>query len=329
MSAASKNTKTAKKPAAAKKTAKAAPAHPPWIDMIKLFWLPHLDGFGVVDVVIEVCPKGVGSRARGRRAGYMGVWRPAASSLQTPFSECIAAHPEDARAGVSRPQIKSFVEEQYKLEIGNAQNTQLSKAIATGVDKGDFVLPKGPSGRVKLAPKTKTDTSATKENKPAKPAAKSAAKSSAKPAAKSTAKAAPAKKPAPKAATAKTTTAKTTTAKKPATTTKSTTTTKSAATKSAAAKSATTKRTAAKSAPAKSAPATKAKAAPAPKKAEPKKKLAGRKPPVEKKTTAPSRRGAAKKATTGTTVTKSKAPAKRKTANSSGGTARQRAAKRA
>lgn len=36
-----------------------------------------------------------------------------------------------------------FVETQYKLEIGAAQNTQLSKAIATGAEKGTFVLPKG------------------------------------------------------------------------------------------------------------------------------------------------------------------------------------------
>jgi histone H1/5 len=63
-----------------------------------------------------------------------------------------------------------FVEETYKLEMGNAQNTQLSKAITVGSEKGVFHLPKGfkniavpwclrlsilvgPSGRVKLAPK--------------------------------------------------------------------------------------------------------------------------------------------------------------------------------
>lgn len=36
-----------------------------------------------------------------------------------------------------------FVEENYNLEIGNAQNTQLAKAIASGAEKGQFVLPKG------------------------------------------------------------------------------------------------------------------------------------------------------------------------------------------
>jgi linker histone H1 and H5 family len=36
-----------------------------------------------------------------------------------------------------------YVEAEYKLEIGNAQITQLSKAIATGAEKGIFYLPKG------------------------------------------------------------------------------------------------------------------------------------------------------------------------------------------
>jgi hypothetical protein len=36
-----------------------------------------------------------------------------------------------------------YVEYKYKLEIGAAQTTQLSKAITNGADKGVFVLPKG------------------------------------------------------------------------------------------------------------------------------------------------------------------------------------------
>jgi len=32
---------------------------------------------------------------------------------------------------------------------------QLGRAIASGTETGIFVLPKGPSGKVKLAPKTK------------------------------------------------------------------------------------------------------------------------------------------------------------------------------
>ena len=36
-----------------------------------------------------------------------------------------------------------YVEEQYNLEIGNAQVTQLSKAITSGAEKNIFALPKG------------------------------------------------------------------------------------------------------------------------------------------------------------------------------------------
>lgn len=82
--------------------------------------------------------------------------------------------------------MSRYVEDKYKLEIGNAQNTQLSRALATGTEKGVFVMPKGmcldriyirgiyilspriiysgASGRVKLPPKAaRAETSATKE----------------------------------------------------------------------------------------------------------------------------------------------------------------------
>ncbi|KAF8810144.1 hypothetical protein BYT27DRAFT_7008342, partial [Phlegmacium glaucopus] len=107
------------------------------------------------------------------------------------IKECIAVNTEDARIGVSRPQIKKYVETKYKLEIGAAQSTQLAKAISTGADKGVFVLPKGPSGRVKLAPKSKPVDTSSKENKPAsksKPAATKAKTTKAAPAPKSAAK---------------------------------------------------------------------------------------------------------------------------------------------
>ncbi|KAJ7786964.1 hypothetical protein B0H14DRAFT_2400047, partial [Mycena olivaceomarginata] len=58
------------------------------------------------------------------------------------ITECITAHPEDTRQGVSRSQIKKFVEMKYKLSIGAAQNTQLSKALTAGSEKNIFVLPK-------------------------------------------------------------------------------------------------------------------------------------------------------------------------------------------
>jgi hypothetical protein len=40
-------------------------------------------------------------------------------------------------------QQSRYVETEYKLEIGTAQNTQLAKALSTGTEKGIFVLPKG------------------------------------------------------------------------------------------------------------------------------------------------------------------------------------------
>ncbi|KAN0127537.1 hypothetical protein V8E53_014625 [Lactarius tabidus] len=101
------------------------------------------------------------------------------------IKECIAANPEDARHGVSRPQIKKFVEEKYKVVIGNAQITQLSKAIALGAEKNIFYLPKGLSGRVKLPPKTPKVVDDAKENKPASKTSKTATtKTVAKPATK-------------------------------------------------------------------------------------------------------------------------------------------------
>ncbi|KAJ3717652.1 histone H1 [Lentinula guzmanii] len=78
------------------------------------------------------------------------------------IKECIIAYPEDARTGVSRPTIKKFVENKYKIDVNASTASQLNRAITSGSEKGVFVLPKGPSGKVKLAPKVRSD--ATKEN---------------------------------------------------------------------------------------------------------------------------------------------------------------------
>ncbi|KAJ7845017.1 hypothetical protein B0H14DRAFT_3685184 [Mycena olivaceomarginata] len=61
----------------------------------------------------------------------------------------------------------------YKLSIGAAQNTQPSKALAAGKEKNIFVLPKGPSGRVKLAPKAKSADASAKGIKSTKAKPKS------------------------------------------------------------------------------------------------------------------------------------------------------------
>ncbi|KAJ3515146.1 hypothetical protein NMY22_g14525 [Coprinellus aureogranulatus] len=103
------------------------------------------------------------------------------------IKECIVSHKEEVRQGVSRATIKKFAQEKYGLDMESGSNQyQFSRAISTGVEGGIFVLPKGPSGKVKLAPKGKAASSASKEN--AKPAAAKAPATK-----KAVAKAAPAK----------------------------------------------------------------------------------------------------------------------------------------
>ena len=120
--------------------------------------------------------------------------------------------------------------------MNNSNLSLMNRASTHGAEHGDFLLPKGPSGKVKLAPKK--SSSATKEvslisiahhlssflrqnTKPADAKPKAAAKpAAAKPAAKPAAKKTGASKPAKtgatkKAAPAKKATSKSTTAKKP------------------------------------------------------------------------------------------------------------------
>ncbi|EJT48070.1 histone H1 [Trichosporon asahii var. asahii CBS 8904] len=140
------------------------------------------------------------------------------------IQEAILAHPEDARSGVSRPTIKKFLATKYNIDLSSASNiNNLSNAIKRGADKGVLLLPKGVSGKIKVAAKAKK--AAGKENEAPKKEAK-------KPAAKKPA----AKKAAPKKTATKATT------KKATTTTKKTAATKA---KAPAKKAATTKKTAA------------------------------------------------------------------------------------
>jgi len=103
-----------------------------------------------------------------KKADVASKTHPAHPSWADMIKECIVAHPDDARFGVSRPTIKKFIEAHYAVEINPTAASQLNRAIAHGADKGVFVLPKGSSGKVKLAVKARGD--ATKEN--SKPAAK-------------------------------------------------------------------------------------------------------------------------------------------------------------
>ncbi|KZO95210.1 hypothetical protein CALVIDRAFT_538351 [Calocera viscosa TUFC12733] len=59
------------------------------------------------------------------------------------IAEVIANDKENARTGVSRPQIKKFIETKYKLPSTAAVNTQISKALERGTEIGKFVMPKG------------------------------------------------------------------------------------------------------------------------------------------------------------------------------------------
>jgi hypothetical protein len=47
-----------------------------------------------------------------------------------------------------------FLADKYKIDMSSASNTNnLSSAIKRGSEKGELLLPKGVSGRVKLPPK--------------------------------------------------------------------------------------------------------------------------------------------------------------------------------
>ncbi|KAL4884996.1 linker histone H1 and H5 family-domain-containing protein [Aspergillus karnatakaensis] len=73
------------------------------------------------------------------------------------------------RNGSSRQSIKKYVKANNKLAPAspNAFDSQFNKAIKVGVEKGDFIQPKGPSGPVKLAKKEKDAAAKPVAKKPA------------------------------------------------------------------------------------------------------------------------------------------------------------------
>jgi len=113
------------------------------------------------------------------------------------IKECIVHNPGDARVGVSRPMIKKFVENKYHIDLNPLTASQLNRAINSGSEKGIFLLPKGPSGKVKLAPKSRSDTA--KEN--TIPHSKKPVRKTVTTKAKATATKAPTKKPTGKVTT--------------------------------------------------------------------------------------------------------------------------------
>lgn len=222
------------------------------------------------------------------------------------IKECIAAHPEDARVGVSRPQIKKFVGEKYKLDIGNAQNTQLSKAIAVGAEKNTFSLPKGPSGRVKLAPKTPKVADDAKENKPASKTSRTATKTVPKPATKPGSR------------------TKTVTGK--SATTKPSSGRKAPSSKTSPPKALSSTRTVKKHVPPAKPPKTSGRTSTTRSDSALKKTYAGKKLPAEKKVKSSTSKGTAKKAATGVGSTsrasKSKAASTKKASSKAASTSR-------
>ncbi|KAI1906252.1 hypothetical protein LOZ12_005838 [Ophidiomyces ophidiicola] len=125
------------------------------------------------------------------------------------------------RTGSSRQALKKYVRNNNSLNVASqsAFDVQFNRAVKAGVEKGEFLQPKGPSGPLKLAKKEATKPAAKAVAK--KPAAAAAATSTATTAA--TAATAAATKPATK----KTSTA----TKKKTTKAKSTSTSKKEGTK--------------------------------------------------------------------------------------------------
>lgn len=54
-----------------------------------------------------------------------------------------------------------FAEDKYNLDMSGGNLFQLNRAITTGAEQGVFSLPKGPSGKIKLAPKRPRTAAAT------------------------------------------------------------------------------------------------------------------------------------------------------------------------
>ncbi|TPR05057.1 HPC2 and ubinuclein domain family protein [Aspergillus niger] len=78
------------------------------------------------------------------------------------------------RNGSSRQSIKKYVQANNKIASAstNAFDSQFNKAIKAGVEKGEFLQPKGPSGPVKLAKKEAAPKPAAKTTKKATTTAK-------------------------------------------------------------------------------------------------------------------------------------------------------------
>ncbi len=106
------------------------------------------------------------------------------------IKEAILANKEDHKLGIGRQTIKKYINAKYPetTKIPPASfNNHIARALTHGTEKGVFVLPKGPSGKVKLAPSKAKTAAAPAAAKPKAAAAapkKKAPAAAKKPAAK-------------------------------------------------------------------------------------------------------------------------------------------------
>ena len=134
--------------------------------------------------------------------------KPSSMTYEDMIIEAIISYGEEGRAGLGRPTLKKVILAKHpdtgKLPLSSF-STHLNSAIVRGKDKGVFLLPKGVSGKVKLAAKAKHAAGTSAAPKKITAAKKAApASSSTKKTKSSTSRAASAKKTAIKKAPAKT-----------------------------------------------------------------------------------------------------------------------------
>ncbi|KNZ53431.1 uncharacterized protein VP01_323g8 [Puccinia sorghi] len=96
-------------------------------------------------------------------------------TMEDMIKDAIQNDKENVRGGVSRPAIKKYLAFRFKVLDTPANITRLNKAIQRGAEKGIFALPKGASGKVKLAKVVSEPKVSKPASKVAKPVSKSAA----------------------------------------------------------------------------------------------------------------------------------------------------------
>jgi len=95
--------------------------------------------------------------------------------MEDMIKDAIKNDKENVRGGVSRPAIKKYLAFRFKVLDTPANITRLNKAIQRGAEKGIFALPKGASGKVKLAKAVSEPKAPKPASKSAKPASKPSA----------------------------------------------------------------------------------------------------------------------------------------------------------